>query len=92
MNEATGLGSKWPRVSQTDVALYARRARVMDGERIDSATKMVEQHLAHFGLRQITQDHRIFQVNGRVEQVVAHKRPDLGVELVVAADEAKVFQ
>jgi hypothetical protein len=90
--KATRLGTERARVAQADMALDARAAAVVDRQRVDRGAEMVEQHLADFGLGQVAQNHRIIQINRAGEQVIAHERFDLRIELVVAAHQAQVFE
>ena len=60
----------------------------MDGQLVDRGPKEVEQHLADFRLGQVAQDHRIVEVDRAGEEVIANEGLYLGIELLVAPDEA----
>jgi hypothetical protein len=53
---------------------------------------MIEERLRDFRLAQVPQDHGILEVDDAREQVLAHERLDLGVELVVAAHQVQILQ
>ncbi len=89
---AARLGSERPGIAQADVPVDPRAAAFVDRQRVDRGAEVVEHHLPDFRLGQVAQDHRVFQIDGAGEEVVAEKSSDLGVELVVAADQAQIFE
>ena len=87
------LGAERARVAQANPVLDARRAGLLNRQRVDRRLERVEQDLADLGLGEVAQHHRVFEIHGRpVEQVLAHEGLHLAVEHVVAADEPQILQ
>ena len=91
-DETARVGAEGPRVAQADMAVDARCAGVLDGQRVDGGGKLVGDQLAGFGFGEIAQNHRIIEINRGGKQLVAQEVPHFWVKQFVTADEFVVFQ
>ena len=85
------LGHKRPGLAQLDRVADFGVAFVPDGQRVDRLLEGLNQRLGGGQFRQVAQCVGVFQFHRAVKQLLLHKRLDLAIQHVIAADQAQIL-